>query len=359
MTSCEPWPVSTVCLPDTWAVDYAEWPDDQMAAMDIATSILDRLTAGMFRQCTTIVRPCRRPDPQPRLGLRGYGYPATMWPGQGWPGSGWPGWGAGGYDDAAVSVVPYMCGLGECGCHPVPEILLDPMPVTAVIAVKVDGTVLDPLAYRVDNWQRLVRVDGQRWPRCQNLTLPDSEVGTWSVTYIYGQPLPADGKLAVTQLAVEISKLCVGDDCVLSDRVVHLVREGVQIELDSYEAIREGSTGLPMVDRFIAWVNPKGVRSLPVAVSPDTEHARQTTWPTPSLPVTPPDSGGGTGGSFTYVQSVPTATWVIVHGLGFRPAGVRIEDNSGQEVVGEVTYPSAGVVRIDFAYAVSGTAYLS
>lgn len=352
MTSCEPWPVSTVCLPDTWAVDYAEWPDDQVAAMEIATSILDGLTAGVFRQCTALVRPCRRPDPQPRLGLRGYGWPSTMWPGWGgnWPGSDY---------DASVSVVPYPCGSGECGCRPVPEILLDPMPVTAIIAVKVDGIVLDPSAYRVDNYQRLVRVDGEQWPRCQNLTLPDSEVGTWSVVYTFGQPLPPHGKLAVTQLAVEISKLCHDQDCVLTDRVVHIVREGVQIELDAYSAIREGSTGVPMVDRFVAWANPHRVRTPPMAVSPDTEHARLTTWPTPTLPVTPPDSGGGTGGSYTYVQSIPTATWVIVHGLSFRPAGVRIEDNSGQEVVGEVTYPAAGVVRIDFAYPVSGTAYLS
>jgi hypothetical protein len=241
----------------------------------------------------------------------------------------------------------------------VPEILLDPMPVTSVIAVKVDGVVLDATAYRVDDWQKLVRVDGEHWPRCQDLSRPDSAVGTWSVTYTFGQPLPADGRLAVTKLAAEIANLCHGGDCVLTDRVIQVVREGVTIELDNYEAIRAGGTGLPVVDRFVGQVNPKGVRVAPAVFSPDTVTARQITWPVAPLPVTPPDSGGGTGGSFSYVQSIPTATWVIVHGLSFRPAGVRIEDNSGQEVWGEVTYPSSGVVRIDFAYAVSGTAYLS
>lgn len=353
MTSCEPWPVSTVCLPDTWAVEYAQWPDDQVAAMEIATSILDQLTAGVYRQCTSLVRPCRRPEPHPWLGLRRYGY--------GPYGMGWFVPDAADYDAVGtVSVAPYPCGSGECGCQPVPEIELDPWPVTQIIAVKVDGVVLDPTAYRVDGWRRLVRVDGQRWPRCQNLTLPDSEIGTWSVCYIHGQPLPPHGQLAVTQLAVEISKLCSGDDCVLSDRVVHVVREGVQYELDSIETIRQGATGVPMADRFVAWANPHGLRSQPTVMSPDTINARQTTWPTPSLPITPPNSGGGsTGGSYTYTQSTPSATWVIVHGLSFRPAGVRVEDSSGQEVWGEVTYPSTGVVRIDFAYAVSGTAYLS
>jgi ABC-type transport system involved in multi-copper enzyme maturation permease subunit len=88
--------------------------------------------------------------------------------------------------------------------------------------------VLPANAYRVDGRRKLVRLDGKRWPDCQDLVLDDTQPGTWSVTYQTGTP-PAEGATtAVTMLAVEISKACSGDTtCKLPKRVTQVVRDGV------------------------------------------------------------------------------------------------------------------------------------
>lgn len=66
----------------------------------------------------------------------------------------------------------------------------------------------------------------------------------------------------------------------------------------------------------------------------------------------------GAGGSFTYTQTTPSATWVIVHNLGFYP-NVTITDSAGDEVEGDVQYDSVNQVTLSFASAFSGVAHLS
>lgn len=78
--------------------------------------------------------------------------------------------------------------------------------------------------------------------------------------------------------------------------------------------------------------------------------------PGPPGPVGPP---GPSGGSFTHEQMTPSMAWIIVHTLGYRPAGVVTVDSAGTQVEGIISYPADDQVRIDFSVPFSGRAYLS
>jgi Collagen triple helix repeat (20 copies) len=64
------------------------------------------------------------------------------------------------------------------------------------------------------------------------------------------------------------------------------------------------------------------------------------------------------GSSFEYTQVSAAARWTITHDMGKRPV-VMIEDNSGNDVDGEITYLDANNVQIDFTIAISGKAILN
>lgn len=79
----------------------------------------------------------------------------------------------------------------------------------------------------------------------------------------------------------------------------------------------------------------------------------------PPGPQGPSGPQGLSGGSYTHTQFTASNTWIIVHPLGYQPAGVRVLDSAGTEVEGIVSYPAPDQVRIDFAVPFGGTAYLS
>ena len=58
-----------------------------------------------------------------------------------------------------------------------------------------------------------------------------------------------------------------------------------------------------------------------------------------------------------FTQSVASSTWSIPHGLNGHPNVVAF-DGSGNELVGDVSYPTLSQVILTFSQAVSGTAYL-
>lgn len=70
-------------------------------------------------------------------------------------------------------------------------------------------------------------------------------------------------------------------------------------------------------------------------------------------PETPEESQG----SYTFVQTIAQATWVIHHPLGYNPDVSIIVGN--EEVEAEVSYPNTAVVIITFGVPVSGTARLT
>jgi hypothetical protein len=64
------------------------------------------------------------------------------------------------------------CGCtGDCSCTMLCEVVM-PSPVGGIESVMLDGAVLAPSAYRVDNGNRLLRTDGSCWPTCQDMTKP-------------------------------------------------------------------------------------------------------------------------------------------------------------------------------------------
>jgi hypothetical protein len=135
-----------------------------------------------------------------------------------------------------------------------------PAPVNSITTVLLDGAAMPASGYRVDDNRWLVRTNGGRWPRCNDLTKDDTQPGTWSVTALYGEDVPTGGRIAVGEMACEYLKAMDGQDCSLPPGVTQLARQGVTIELPQpSELFKDGQTGLYTVDAFIASVNPHGL----------------------------------------------------------------------------------------------------
>jgi hypothetical protein len=188
------------------------------------------------------------------------------------PWYGWGNWGGWwGYD---------YCGSCMIGCDP-SAVKLSGYPVQAVSEVKINGDILATDKYALRQQRYLVRLDDARWPWQNDLTLPDTEEGTWSVTYSYGEPVPELGRSAAAQLGCEFYKACVGQACALPTGVTRTTRQGVTIEKLAFTTwaylppsrIRGGrapgwATGLTLVDSFLNTYNPTGRSKTPVFWSP-------------------------------------------------------------------------------------------
>lgn len=159
-----------------------------------------------------------------------------------------------------------VCYVSSCSCHNASVVHLPP-PVGAVTEVKVDGTVLDPSAYRVDG-STLIRLDGTGWPVGQDVTKPDTEPGTFSVTYLNAAPVDGLAALAAGVLACEFAKASVDKPCSLPLGARTVARMGVTVEVPT-GVFPEGMTGLPLVDQFIRYWNPNGLRQPSGVTSPD------------------------------------------------------------------------------------------
>lgn len=249
------WPLDLTCVAG-WDGYTAE---QQARATTLATFVLDALTGNQFAQCPVTVRPCGDGCKSPS------GY--YTWPAAA-PAAAAPG----------VWMAPYVlngvwlncsCG-GGCSCAPACRVNLG-RPVAAVTEVKVDGLVLDPSAYVLTGpW--LARTDGGPcWPSCQDPAVPDTEDGTFSVTYQPGRALPTAGQIAAGMLAGEFAKACAGAACGLPAQVASLTRQGVDVQFVSpTDLLTGGRTGIREVDLFIEAVNPNGLRRRPRVTSPDT-----------------------------------------------------------------------------------------
>lgn len=236
---CEDWPVYWVCDQSTYSPELTGY------AAGAATRILWALSGRRFGLCTATLRPCAEDCAGHWLA-----YPSWEWQ----VGYAMPPW--------DFYRLPYCSGgcAGSCSCTVLSEVRL-PSPVDSVTAVKVDGATLPSSSYRLDNNRLLVRTDGQRWPRCNDLNKADTQAGTWSVTAKFGEDVPDSGRLAMGELTCEIAKAASGVDCRLPPGVTQLVRQGVTIQYpDVGQLLKDGRTGLYLVDLFIASENPKGLR---------------------------------------------------------------------------------------------------
>ena len=239
---CDPWELLCADFPE------GTTPELEATAATIATEILWNRTKRQFGTCSVTLRPCRKEC-----------FPAWPWI----PSNGWNDLSGASYPFPALvggNWINIACGTctSGCSCSRVSEVRL-PYPVASITEVKVDGVVLAPTAYRVDNFNLLVRLDGEDWPRCNDLNLEDTEVGTWSVTAAYGQEVPELGKLAAGQLALEIAKRCVNaSGCLIpASSVQEVTRQGVKkVFFDANQAFKGGMIGMFYPDLFVKTYNP-------------------------------------------------------------------------------------------------------
>lgn len=250
---CTSW-VTEQDLRDCATCDAGEGAD-YLAAAGIASYLLYKLSGERFSGlCTSTVRPSRRCHHWTRYEQRGS-----------WSGTAW-------------------YGYNGCGCTR--ELRLYGYPIRDVLEVTIDGDVLDPACYRVDDAQTLVRIDGDHWPACQNPYLDTGE-GVFEVTYTHGADVPALGRLAATQLGCEVAKLCGGDasTCEIPAHAIGINRRGTSYQLaprervggsaKTEERILTAVRGLDAVALFLRDANPSGRRRRPMIMSPDTMQHRR------------------------------------------------------------------------------------
>ncbi len=169
------------------------------------------------------------------------------------------------------------CG-DHCGCGFVSRQKLAGYPVREIVEVVIDGDVVDPAEYRLDNYRDLVRladpgppVVARHWPRCQNMALEPGEVGTWTIEYTYGVEPPPLGLTAAAELACQLYAACGGGaDCLLPKNATRIVRQGVEIDRQAVLTflISGTNTGLPLVDAFLVGYS-RGIRRRPAVWTPD------------------------------------------------------------------------------------------
>lgn len=243
--------------------------DDQQTLLDklsaVAAEVLWRASGRRYGVCTIAVRPCRSHCQRSTYSASGLGGP--LWTPT--------------LIDGKWSNCRGSCGCGcvECcsaGCH---EVTL-PGPVHSVTTVTVDGEDLDADAYRVDDYRKLVRVDGECWPACQDMALAAGDPGTWSVAYELGIPLSAEGQYAFSVYLCELWKSCTGQRCRLPENTTAIFRQGINIDLSrATSALMQGvRTNIPEVDMWLAGVNPNGLHQPSGVWSPDVKRPRTQTW---------------------------------------------------------------------------------
>lgn len=179
------------------------------------------------------------------------------------------------------------------GLSPESRIRLRGRNVTKIHTVRNrEGKILNPSTYYLVDHSVLQATTGVQWTPCNV-----------EVTYTYGSPIPAAGRMAARTLAIEFAKLWAGDDdCALPQRVTSVSRQGVSYTiLDNQDFIQELRTGMYAVDLFIKTVNPDGARRRARVFSVDVPRARRYT--PKGLPLTV-----NADNDLVVVQSTP-ATW--------------------------------------------------
>lgn len=240
---CTPW----ITTDDLACVIPTGQEASAQEAVDAATWMLHVASGRRYRgACLVSVRPCR----------------------DGWE-SCW---------EQSLTPATWIGGHGRwdnCGCSPLATILLAGLPVRSVESVTIDGDTLAEDAYRLDPGGRLVRIDGDLWPSCQNMAAAPGGIGSFVVTYRWGRDAPQAAKNAASQLACELWAAQHNPDvCRLPANVTELVRQGVTITRAAQAFnLRSGATGLAAVDAFLgssSAARPAVVYSPDVAPFPRT-----------------------------------------------------------------------------------------
>lgn len=234
-TDCE-WPIDPGCSPEEWA-GYP--PEVQARSSGLATATLRRLSGYRVGGCPITVRPCVKSCWQDLTYV-------------------WARWGNFGPHQTADGSWVNSCGCNtDCSCEQLCEVVLA-APVGPVSSVKVDGVDVPTTDYRIDG-NRLVWIGDYDcpWPVCQDMTAADTEVGTFSVTYLNAHAPDTLAAYAAGVLAVEFAKACTGSKCRLPSTVTAVTRQGVSFDLAA-GSFAGGMTGIREVDAWISLWRPEG-----------------------------------------------------------------------------------------------------
>lgn len=147
--------------------------------------------------------------------------------------------------------------------------------VISVDEILVDGEVLDPATYGLYGNRTLVRfddADGLRlfWPCCQRIAAPNTEVGTWQLTYQVGQMPPQSGRDAAYAWSLERGKRF---DQHAEHFPAHTTRaesQGIALTIEEPAQLASGLIGIPEVDEFIESVNPARTMRRAQVYDPET-----------------------------------------------------------------------------------------
>lgn len=256
MALCAPWATDAdLCSPCN---DYAVDPSIMDEYLLSASEVLFQLSGQQFTgECEQTIRPCSR------QGWNSFARTSDMLYAS----------------DLRPAIVCGCLDDDSCSCTSISQLRLPRSPVIAIDEVKVDGSVLATSAYRLDDNQYLVRLDGEKWPCCQDLLLADTESDTWSVSYTFGRPPPNIGVKAAAILACELYMACDPEtfegQCRLPRNVIQVARQGVTVlvqsstELFSMRPGHPTKTGIWEIDMFLRAFNPYGVTAPVAVLSPD------------------------------------------------------------------------------------------
>lgn len=259
-------------------------------ALDDASYLLNAWSAFQFNGgkegCEETTRPVAHYGPArtvPEWGpSRGYGWTPGMW-----------GFGFGVTTEMAATNGWGFCGCGttsplarrDCNGGP-SQIALGAYPVNSITSVTVNGNLLTPDQYRVDDQRWLVRMPDPgdtghpHWPANQHVDLPATEDHTFQVVANVGGIVPAIGTRAAVDLGCSIARERCSGICALPPGVTQVTREGVSVAI-----VRPTEDVLDSLDSsvrlFLNAVNPSGVRMRPRVMSPDLprEVVRPGTYP--------------------------------------------------------------------------------
>lgn len=243
------WPIDVACLGAAWeALD----PTVQARSVGLASATLRRLTGYRVGGCPVKVRPCKAGCSKGLLPMYASGFGTAYTPGIN-----------------AQGFWVNSCGcLTSCSCTELCSIDL-PGPVGEVVEVMLNGAVVEAADYTVLDTRLVWTGEGEcPWPTCQDMSLPDTEDGTFSITYLNAYPVDGLGAYAAAQLAMEFAKACTGGKCRLPTGVTSVTRQGVTYEIAA-AAFNDGFTGIREIDAFIAIWNPTSLRQSSRVWSPD------------------------------------------------------------------------------------------
>ncbi len=267
---CQSWisadDLSALCGAPVDTNAQAQYATVAVEASMLAYELSGRQFSGLCGPVT--VRPCRSPCTNWFGPTGGWSWSWGYWSGD-W-GFGWA-WG----NDQGGRL---------CSCGYDSYVELAGYPVREVTQVKIGGSVLPAVfmdgspQYRLDQWRYLTRLSDPDdpdfplfWPRCQRLDLEDDQPGTWSVSFTFGVDPPPLGLEAAKALGCQMLLALSGKPCQLPSNASRIVKQGVTVERITplAQMLRSGSTGIFMLDSFLAAYNPSGLRRRPSVFSPD------------------------------------------------------------------------------------------